>query len=105
MNSPADSSCAFWLVRLFADLGPETIHQFDRMDPDPTHLARHMTAQVGKVSVLGADDVAPVARSGVRVGLVLTLIADAGHNSRPGVLLRPHKAPGVEDQNEWQEEG
>src|SRR5215204_5282266 len=74
------------------------------MDPDPTHLARHMTAQIGKVSVLGPDDVASVAGSGVGVRLVLSLVADPAHNSRRGVLLPPRDIGCAEHQEQCQQE-
>jgi hypothetical protein len=63
-----------------------------------------VTAQVRKVSVLGADDVAPVAGGGVGIAPAVTLIADAGHNGRCGVLLGPQEVRGAEA-NEDGEEG
>jgi hypothetical protein len=49
------------------------------MQPEAAHLAPHVSAQIGEVSILGADQVGPVARRDVSIPLVLSLIADAGH--------------------------
>src|SRR4051794_39388921 len=36
----------------FLKCGPETVDQLDRMNPEAPHLARYVTAEIGKVSIL-----------------------------------------------------
>ncbi len=56
----------------------EPVDEFDRRQPQSSHLAAHMPTHVGEVSILSADQVGPIA--GGDIGLLpgSSVIADAG---------------------------
>ena len=64
---------------------PEPVHQLDRMDPEPTHLAGDMVTHVGEAAILASDQVRPVAGGDVGPLLALDVRRDAVHGGR-GVL-------------------
>ena len=97
MNSAALSSAASGASRT-RDRRPEAVHQLDRVQPQPAHLAAHMAAHVGEVSVLGPDEVGAVTGRDVGLVPVVAAIAQASH-WRGGVRL------GREEPSEGEEEG
>ena len=58
---------------------PEPVHQLDRVDPEPTHLAGDMVTHVGEAAILASDQVRPVAGGDVGPLLALDLRRDAVH--------------------------
>ena len=75
------------------------------MDPEATHLLSQVLAQVGEISVLGADQVGPVAGGDVGIGAVLSIVTDAAH-SRRGIrfLLGQEQSGSSKGQREQAEE-
>src|SRR5207253_2803324 len=61
--------------RQVSHLGPETVDQLDRVEPQPTHFARDVVAHVREIPVLRADQVGPVACRDIGLVLVVSMVA------------------------------
>ena len=91
--------------RSVRDRCPKAVDQFDRVQPEPAHLARHVTTHIGKLPVLGSDQIGPVARGDIGLVFVPSMVADACHDGCGVVGLRPRELSVRESEREREKDG